>query len=143
MGKEMKMTKVRDAILDGIVKHLRATYEAGVDPKDTAILPIESGVYMMPITDEDGNEAYCTIQVKIPRGQRQEGTYKPFDGFAAAQAYQEELEAKALEAQIKEENKRQKEAEKERKKKLRTKKIKVDDLEKMKKEIREVIAKEA
>lgn len=131
MGKEINMTKVRDNIMERIVAYLR---EQGED-----VQYVGSGIVMMPITDEEGNESYATIQTSIPRGKRSDGTYIPYDGYAAAEEWRATLEAKELEKQIKEENKKQQEAEKARKRALRTKKVKVDDLNKQLKEIKEIV----
>lgn len=107
MGKEIDKTVVRDSILNRIVTMLT---NDGDDPH-----PIKSGEIMMPVVDDEGNEFFAVIKVTIPRGKRENGTYKPYDGYAAAQEYEATLAAKALEKSIKEENKRRKEEEKKRK----------------------------
>lgn len=131
MGKEINMTKVRDSIMERIVTFLK---EQGED-----VQYVGSGIVMMPITDEEGNESYATIQTSIPRGKRANGSYIPYNGYEAAEEWKQAVETKKLEDKIKEENKKQKEAEKARKKALRTKKVKVDDLNKQLKEIKEIV----
>ncbi len=132
MGKEINMTKVRDSIMTDLVNFMKSQYETDVEY-------VGSGVVMMPITDPEGNESYATIQVAIPRGKRIPGGYEPYNGYEAAKAWKVDCETKALEAQIKAQNKAQKDAEKARKAAARTKKVKVEDFEKMKKEIRDNI----
>lgn len=111
MGKEMDRTVVRDEILNRIVTMLT---NDGDDPR-----AIASGEIMMPVVDKDGNEFFATVKVSIPRGARKNGTYIPYDGYAAADEYAITVEAKAQEKAIKEENKRRKVQEKERKAKAK------------------------
>ena len=42
---------------------------------------------MMPVLDADGNEKFALIKISIPRGSRSDGTFIPYDGYAAADAY--------------------------------------------------------
>ena len=81
---------------------------------DTDIIVVGSGEISIAITDAEGNEKYPKIKVSIPRGTRNgEGGYIPYDGYEAAQAYEEEKESKAQERAVK---KAMKEAEKNKKK---------------------------
>ena len=77
---------------------------------DADIITVGSGEISLPLTDAEGNEKYPKIKVSIPRGTRNgEGGYIPYDGYEAAQAYEEEKESKAQERAVK---KAMKEAEK-------------------------------
>jgi hypothetical protein len=81
---------------------------------DASVILVGSGEISIPVTDAEGNEKYPKIKVSIPRGTRNgEGGYIPYDGYEAAQAYEEEKESKVQERAVK---KAMKEAEKNEKK---------------------------
>jgi len=76
------------------------------------VLQTGSNECVFPIVDEEGNEKWIQIIVKIPTGARDE---KEFDGYGLAQAYKlkvEQNEQKKKEA----ERKKQKKIEEDRKK---------------------------
>lgn len=114
MGKEMDRTAVRDGIIETIVNFLKSDDGGAYDVQEVA-----SGEVTLPVVDKDGNEFFANVIVKIPRGTRSNGGYIPYDGYAAAEVYQAEKEAKAQEKAIKEKEKARKAAEKERKKKAK------------------------
>jgi len=128
MGKEMERTTVRDNIMDSIFKFVSSDEGGAFCPRYVA-----GGEITLPVTDDEGNEFYANIIVKIPRGRRSEGTYIPYDGYAAADEYDEELEAKRKEKETKEKAKATKEAEKKRKQEAKKtiKKLNKDGLDKM------------
>lgn len=108
MGKEASKTKIRDAVLAKVVAYLEEEY-------DTYVKAVGSGEYTMLIPDEDGNKIYANVKISIPRGTRNgEGGYNPYDGYAVAKSYKEDIEAKAQEKAVK---KAMKDAEKGKKKK--------------------------
>lgn len=66
------------------------------DQKETDALPVSASEIAVPCLDADGNETWALIKVSIPRGTRNgEGGYTPYDGYAAAEDYQIDLQEKA------------------------------------------------
>ena len=62
-----------------------------LDKEIGEVLKTANNERSIPVVDSEGNERFANIQVTIPRGQR-DGT--PYDGYAAAQSFQEEEEQK-------------------------------------------------
>lgn len=65
---------------------------------DEEVLIVGSNEIAIPCVDEEGNDAYCCITIKVPTGSR-DGD--PYDGYAMAQDYQmkqADKEAKAKKA---------------------------------------------
>ncbi len=88
MTKAMLENGVRDEVLTAIAKFLEQTF-------DTDVLRTGSGELAIPRVDAEGNEKFALIKVSIPRGTRVDGTYKDYDGYAAAEDYRLEQEEKA------------------------------------------------
>ena len=81
---------------------------------DTDALEVSASELTVPCLDEEGNEKFILIKVSVPRGTRNgEGSYTPYDGYAAAEDYKCAKESKAQERAVK---KAMKEAEKGKKK---------------------------
>ena len=82
---------------------------------ETDALPVSASEIALPVVDAEGNEKFILVKVSIPRGTRNgQGSYNPYDGYAASEAYILEQESKAQERAVK---KAMKEAEKGKKKK--------------------------
>lgn len=80
---------IRNEILEVIREALAEHFE-------TDVLPVSAGELTVPVLDAEQNEKFGLIKVSIPRGTRNgEGGYEPYDGYAAAELYQEDLEKKA------------------------------------------------
>lgn len=92
---------------------------------------ISNNELCFPVVDEDGNEAYATIKVSIPRGKRNKetGNFIPYNGYEAIQEWEREVTEAEAEAKAKAEAKAIEEREKERRRKARTKKIKSETSE--------------
>lgn len=70
--------------------------QAITDTKETDALPVSASEIAVPCLDADGNETWALIKVSIPRGTRNgQGGYDPYDGYAAAEDYQIDLQEKA------------------------------------------------
>jgi CheY-like chemotaxis protein len=80
------------------------------------VLVIKSNEIALPVIDEQGNDSFVTLTIKVPTGSREGDA---FDGYELAQDYKQKLEQKAIKAE-----KRAKEKAKkiERDKKLRAQK---------------------
>ena len=66
---------------------------------------IASGEFTIPVVDSQGEEKFANIKISIPRGKRVDGTYEPYDGYAAAEEYRVDEEEKAAIAKAKAEKK--------------------------------------
>ena len=63
---------------------------------DTDALAVSASELAIPCLDAEGNEKFVLIKVSIPRGTRNgEGGYDPYDGYAAAEDYAQDLQEKA------------------------------------------------
>lgn len=101
-------TKLRMDMMNRIVKMVND--ELGTDG-----LVVSASEIAIPVLDEENNEKFVLVKVSIPRGTRNgEGGYTPYDGYAAAEMYADEIASKAQEKAVK---KAMKEAEKGKKKK--------------------------
>lgn len=82
---------------------------------ESEALPVSASEIAVPLIDDEKNEKFVLIKVSVPRGTRNgQGSYDPYDGYAASEAYLLEQESKAQEKAVK---KAMKEAEKGKKKK--------------------------
>ena len=95
-------------------KFLKFLTDSIVKEYETDVLPVSASEITIPCLDEEGNEKFVLIKVSIPRGTRNgEGGYNPYDGYAAAEAYRDEITSKEQERAVK---KAMREAEKGKKK---------------------------
>lgn len=126
MGKEMNRTAQRDEIMEKVRQFLATEYT-------TDCKYVAGGEIMLPAVDDEGEEFYFTFKAAIPRGKRKDGGYIPYDGYAAAEAYEIDQQIKAEEKAAKEAEKARKAAEKERLKaaKKTVKKLNKEGLDKM------------
>ena len=103
MTKAQLETAIRNRFLGFIAQTI--SQELEIDA-----LPVSASELAIPCLDDEGNEKWALIKVSIPRGTRNgEGGYEPYDGYAARDAYTEEIASKAQEKAVK---KAMKEAEK-------------------------------
>ena len=110
MGKEIQRNNQKNAVLDDVAKYLSEKY-------DTDVQRVSTSEVMMPAVDDDGNEFYYIIKISVPRGKRNgEGSYEPYNGYEAAQEYQELMEMKEEEKRTAAAAKADKEKQKQRKK---------------------------
>lgn len=66
------------------------------------VLPVSASEIALPVTDAEGNEKFILVKVSIPRGTRNGmGGYDPYDGYAANEAYLDEIASKAQERAVK------------------------------------------
>ena len=99
--------ELRSTMLNNIIKMINNEY-------DTDGLAVSANEIAVPVVDSEDNEKFVLIKVSIPRGTRDgNGSYIPYDGYAAHDAYVEEIASKTQERAVK---KAMKEAEKNRKK---------------------------
>ena len=108
MGKEMMRTEYRNEIVERIRQFLETDC-------DTYCRYVAGGELTLPAIDNNGEEYYLNIKVTVPRGKREGGTYKPYDGDAAADAYRDDIAIKKEEKSAKEAAKAHAEKEKVRK----------------------------
>ena len=64
--------------------------------KETDALRVSANEIAVPCVDAEGNETWALIKVSIPRGTRNgQGGYDPYDGYAVAEDYAQDLIDKA------------------------------------------------
>ena len=81
--------QLRAEVMQVIIDALEAHF-------DVNAVVVGSGEIALPVTDAEGNEKYPKIKVSIPRGTRNgQGGYDPYDGYAAAEDYAQDLTDKA------------------------------------------------
>ena len=86
---------LRTKFLALITNAIKAEYE-------TDALPVSASELAVPCLDDEGNEKFILIKVSVPRGTRNgEGGYDPYDGYTAAEDYQNEKDSKAQERAVK------------------------------------------
>lgn len=115
MNKAELENALRNDILNLIVTTLSEHY-------GTDVLPTSASEIAIPLLDAEGNEKYGLIKVSIPRGKRVNGTYEPYDGYAAAEEYKEELKEKTAKRAASAEKKEREEKLREEKRLARAKK---------------------
>lgn len=132
MTKAALENQIRNEILDSLANFINETMNT--DP-----LRVSTSEIAVPVVDAEGNEKFALIKVSIPRGTRSDGGYEPYDGYAAADEYNYELQQREAKTAAREEHKKMQEAEKERKRAMRTKKVNVDELQQKLKEIKKMV----
>ena len=89
MTKAQLETKLRNTFLNFVTEQVQTSF-------DTDVLPVSASELAIPCLDEEGNEKFVLIKVSIPRGTRNgQGSYDPYDGYAAAEDYAQDCVEKA------------------------------------------------
>ena len=113
MSKASLETAIRNEILTALTDFLTEHFESDV-------LPVSASELTIPVVDAEGNEKFALIKVSIPRGSRNgDGTYDPYDGYAAAEDWKLVLADRADKAAARKEKAERAEKEKERKRAAR------------------------
>lgn len=112
MSKASLETAIRNNILNFLTENLSAHFDADV-------LDVSASELVMPVVDAEGNEKFALIKVSIPRGTRVNGTYEPYDGYAAHDEWELEKADRADKAAARKEKAERAEKEKERKREAR------------------------
>ena len=87
----MNKAALETALRNEVMGHI-ATYLANVYGTD--VLTVSASEIAIPLLDAEDNEKFALIKVSIPRGTRCDGGYTPYDGYAAAEGYADELKQK-------------------------------------------------
>lgn len=97
MNKTQLESKLRNDYLSIIATEL--------SNKEYEVLRVSANELAIPCLDDEQNEKWIVVKVSTPRGTRNgEGGYIPYDGYAVAEDYRLDSEAKA-EAKAKKEKK--------------------------------------
>ena len=112
MSKASLETAIRNEILSFLTEALSTRFDADV-------LDVSASELTMPVTDAEGNEKFALIKVSIPRGERIEGGYEPYDGYAAHEDWELVKADKADKVAKRKEKAERAEKEKERKREAR------------------------
>ena len=96
-----------------LTDNLRAKYVEIIknllDGMGEEVLLTASNTLALPTTDEEQNDRFIQIVVKVPTGSREDK--EPYDGYAEAESYKLKLEEKAEKAKVAAEKKAKKIAE--------------------------------
>ena len=95
------MKKTNDALRNKYLDLVSALL-AGADEE---VLRVKSNEIAIPCVDDEGNDAYVVVTVKVPVGSR-DGD--PYDGYGEAESYEMNCKAKAEKAAIEAEKKAKK-----------------------------------
>ena len=98
LSKKQLHEGVRNKYLALITEYLTAQGEE--------VLRVKSNEIAIPCLDEEGNEEFMVITFKVPTGSRDDG--EAYDGYAVAQQFAEDSEAKAEKAKAEAEKKAKK-----------------------------------
>jgi len=81
--------KLRSNVTDNVLEWAKTFF-------DCDCLRVGNNEISMPFLNEKGDEIYVNIAVTIPKGERDPGNhcYLPYDGYAAAEAYNAEVAKK-------------------------------------------------
>ena len=95
------MKKTNDALRNKYLDLVSALL-AGADEE---VLRVKSNEIAIPCVDDEGNDSYVVVTVKVPTGSR-DGD--PYDGYGEAESYEMNCKAKAEKAKIDAEKKAKK-----------------------------------
>ena len=113
MSKASLENELRTNVLTQISEHLDKVYNADV-------LSVSASELAIPMVDAEGNECYVLVKVSVPRGTRNgDGTYTPYDGYAAAEDWKLVLADRADKAKARQEKAERAEAARVRKRKAK------------------------
>lgn len=103
MSTKTSPAKLREALRASIVASLFEYAKASLDESADFVA---DNAFMLPVVDAENGEWYAKVTVSIPIGENHGAV--PYDGFAEAEAYHREKEAKAEKARVKAEEKARK-----------------------------------
>lgn len=107
MSKASLENEIRNRILQTIID--------AISPTDD-VMAVSASELAVPVVDSEGNEKFALIKVSIPRGERDgNGSYVPYDGYAAAEEWKMVLAERADKVAKRKEKAERAEKEKERK----------------------------
>lgn len=95
------MKKTNDALRNKYLDLVSALLSGA----DEEVLRVKSNEIAIPCVDDEGNDSYVVVTVKVPTGSR-DGD--PYDGYGEAESYEMNCKAKAEKAKIEAEKKAKK-----------------------------------
>lgn len=100
------MAKSKKQLHEGIRTKFIAMFTEYLTNEGEEVLRTKSNEIAIPTLDEEGNEEFMVITFKVPTGSRDDG--EAYDGYAVAQQYAEDTEAKREKAKVEAEKKAKK-----------------------------------
>jgi len=88
--------KVRDEKLKQ--KYLALVQEF-LEGQDEEVLQVKSNEIAIPVVDDEGNERFIVMTIKVPTGERKTG--EAYDGYSMAEDYQMKQTEKKVKAEAK------------------------------------------
>lgn len=100
------MAKTKKQLHEGVRNKYLALITEYLTAQGEEVLRVKSNEIAIPCLDEEGNEEFMVITFKVPTGSRDDG--EAYDGYAVAQQFAEDSEAKAEKAKAEAEKKAKK-----------------------------------
>lgn len=86
------MAKTKKQLHEGIRnKYLEAITKWLIEVQGEEVLRTKSNEIAIPCLDEEGNEEWCVLTIKVPTGSRDDG--EAYDGYGMAQQYADKVRA--------------------------------------------------
>ncbi len=86
------MARTKKELKDNLRLKYMEVVRDSLTQMDEDVLTVASNKMALPVVDEDGNEYFIEITVKVPNGSR-DGT--PYDGYELAEEYESKQRMKA------------------------------------------------
>ena len=91
------MAKTKKQLHEGIRnKYLEAITKWLTEVQGEEVLRTKSNEIAIPCLDEEGNDEWCVLTIKVPTGSRDDG--EAYDGYGMAQQYADHLAEQAEKA---------------------------------------------
>ena len=85
------MAKTKKALHEGIRNKYLTALTEWLTEQGEDVLRTKSNEIAIPCVDEEGNEEWCVLTIKVPTGSRDDG--EAYDGYGIAQQYSEKVQA--------------------------------------------------
>ena len=90
------MAKTKKALHEGIRNKYLTALTEWLTAQGEDVLRTKSNEIAIPCVDEEGNDEWCVLTIKVPTGSRDDG--EAYDGYGMAQQYAEHEADKAEKA---------------------------------------------
>ena len=90
------MAKTKKALHEGIRNKYLAALTEWLTAQGEDVLRTKSNEIAIPCLDEEGNDEWCVLTIKVPTGSRDDG--EAYDGYGMAQQFAEHEAEKAEKA---------------------------------------------
>lgn len=85
------MAKTKKALHEGIRNKYLTALTEWLTAQGEDVLRTKSNEIAIPCVDEEGNDEWCVLTIKVPTGSRDDG--EAYDGYGMAQQYADKVQA--------------------------------------------------